>query len=55
MEIKPYMVKSMDCGKIERRYYTTFNRALRYFNSCGSAVIYEYDERTFCYEYVNAK
>ena len=55
MEIKKYMVKTMDNGTVERRYYTTLNHAMRFFNACGSAILYEYDERTFCYEFVDAR
>ena len=54
-EVKKYMVKTMDNGTVERRYYATLNHAMRFFNACGSAVIYEYDERTFCYEYKDAR
>ena len=48
--MKNFMVKTMDNGKVERRYYKTLARAIRYFESCGSAVLYEYRIETLCYE-----
>lgn len=53
--IKKFMVKTLDSGKAVRKYFKTLNGAMRYFNSCGGAVLYEYDESTFCYEYVDAR
>ena len=53
--MEKYMVKTMDNGRAARRYYKTLSGALKFFNSCGSAVLYEYDENTFCYEYVDAR
>lgn len=53
--MKKYMVKTMDSGTVERRYYSTIGNAMRFFNACGSAVLYKYDENTFCYEYVDAR
>ena len=50
-----YMVKTMDNGKVERRYYKTLNHAMRFFKACGSAVLYKYDEKTLCFEYVDAR
>ena len=52
---KKYMVKSMDNGRISRKYYKTENGARKYFNACGSAALFVYDEDTCCYEYVDAR
>lgn len=50
-----YMVKTMDNGRVARKYFKTLNGAMRFFNSCGSAALYKYDESTFCYEFVDAR
>ena len=53
--MEQYMVKSMDNGKVTRKYFKTERGAMRFFNSCGSAALYRYDESTFCFEFVDAR
>ena len=54
-EFKEYMVKTMDSGETVRRYYKTESGARRFYNSCGSAVLYKYSYTTCYYEYVDAR
>lgn len=49
-----YMVMTMDHGKKERRYYKTERGARRFFESCGSAVLYKYNPNTCYFEEVDA-